>query len=466
MEAHTVGLIMSTYRDIPSVDYLLSIPEFAPLLEAYGHRLCVSAIRSVLDQTRTGLTQGKSLPTSGQLLEQVHNLLETETASSLRSVINATGVVLHTNLGRAPLSASAVKAIAEISTGYTNLEYDLNKGARGKRDIHAADLLCKLTGAEAALVVNNNAGAVMLILSALANRKKIAISRSQLVEIGGGFRIPEVMKLSGAKLLEIGTTNRTHLEDYQNALDDGASLILLAHQSNFRIVGFTATPEPDQITQLARSRNIPVVFDLGSGALLPMENFGLEHELTVQEAIAAGCDVVCFSGDKLLGGPQAGLIVGKMELIAKIRKHPFYRALRADKLCLAALNATLQEYLRGKAESQIPIINMLAQSPESLKAKAQIWQKALGMGDVIESRSTIGGGSLPEQELPTWCLAIKSKSVNKLARRLRHSDPAIIGKIENGRLLFDPRTVLQEQEEVLLQQLKLSLSEENNEKRS
>jgi L-seryl-tRNA(Ser) seleniumtransferase len=451
---------MSIYRQIPSVDKIISDQNLSPFLEEYGHALLVETIRDVLQEVRKTIEADKETPDYDLILNKIKNKLLQGTIPSLKPVINASGVLLHTNLGRAPLSSDALSAIQSVASAYSNLEYDLGKGSRGKRDVHAADLLCQLTGAEAALVVNNNAGAVMLILAALANRKKVAISRSQLVEIGGGFRIPEVMRLSGAKLLEIGTTNRTHLEDYRSAIKEGASLILLAHQSNFKIIGFTSAPDLTEITQLARENNIPTVFDLGSGALLAMEDFGLKHEMTVQEALQAGVDVVSFSGDKLLGGPQAGLIVGKAELIARIRKHPFYRALRADKLCLAALNATLLAYLKGKACQQIPILSMLSNTADELKAKAEAWQKQLGTGSVVPSLSTIGGGSLPEQEVATWCLALKPGSLSRFSRRLRQADPAIIGKIENNQLLFDPRTVLPEQEGVLLEQLKQALSEE------
>lgn len=448
---------MDRYRSIPSVDYLLKLPDMARLLGEFGHTWCVSAIRSVLERLRE---EPEAAIDNQSILQEVEKLLNEQTQLTLRPVINATGVILHTNLGRAPLSESALEAVCRISKGYSSLEYDLETGRRGKRDIHAADLLRKLTGAESALVVNNNAGAVMLILAALANRKKVAISRSQLVEIGGGFRIPEVMRLSGAKLLEIGTTNRTHINDYQNAVEEGASLFLLAHQSNFKIVGFTSAPTLTEISAVAKASLLPIVCDLGSGALLEMNRFGLENELTVQKALQEGADVVCFSGDKLLGGPQAGLIVGRADLIAKIRKHPFYRALRADKLCLAALNATLLEYLKGKAEENVPVIAMLAQTPEKLKERANRWQARLGAGEVIESRSTIGGGSLPEQEMQTWCLAITPGSAMRFTSRLRHFDPPIIARIENELVLLDPRTVLPAEEDILLNHLSIAIKED------
>lgn len=451
---------MKAQRAIPSVNLILNTPHLLDLQDEYGHDFCLEAVRIILAEIRDEVNQGQALPDEAQLIKRISNYLKAESAPSLESLINASGVVLHTNLGRAPLSQSSIEAVSEIGINYSNLEYDLEKGKRGKRDIHAADLLIKLTGAEAALVVNNNAGAVILILAALANRKKVCISRSQLVEIGGGFRIPEVMRLSGAKLVEIGTTNRTHLGDYQTAIEEGAKLVLLAHQSNFKIVGFTSEPSLSEITELAAQHEIPVLHDLGSGALIDPAIFGLESELTVQKAIADGVDIVCFSGDKLLGGPQAGIIVGKAQLLDKIRKHPFYRALRADKLCLAALSATLLEYLKGSALQNIPVLNMLNRKEKDLKAKAESWQKELQAGEVIYGESMIGGGSLPNQSLPTWLLAFKPKSARQFSRRLRFLESPIISRIEDNLVLVDPRTVQSTQEEVLLNQLKTALSEE------
>ncbi len=456
---------MADPRDIPSVDHLLNQPAVSAMLKAYGHDWCVSGLREILEQNRQSVLNGQAALTEKEVMDQLESKLHKQANPTLKPVINATGVVLHTNLGRAPLSASAIEAIAQISQGYSTLEYDLEKGSRGKRDIHAADLLTRITGAEAGLVVNNNAGGVMLSLAALANRKKVAISRSQLVEIGGGFRIPEVMRLSGAKLLEIGTTNRTHLSDYETALEEGASLILVAHQSNFKIVGFTSAPTFAEVCNLAHASNLPVVFDLGSGALIDPVEFGLKTEMTVQQAILEGADIVCFSGDKLLGGPQAGLIVGKQALINKIRKHPFYRALRADKLCLSALTATLLEYLKGNAVQNIPVVNMLSQSGEDLKKRAQSWQQKLKTGDIVQGSSAIGGGSLPEQDLPTWLLSVQPKSARKFAELLRKQDPAVIARIEKDQVLFDPRTVLTSLDEVLLSTIRKALSKENNEKR-
>lgn len=457
---------MNSFRAIPSVDFLLNLPVMVALQEEYGHEWCLQAIRQVLDEVRSQVKKTDTLPSDEDIVFQVESLLKAQSTSTLQPVINATGVVLHTNLGRAPLCQSALEEVARIGQAYSTLEYDLDKGQRGKRDIHAANLLVKLTGAEAALVVNNNAGAVMLTLAALANRKKVAISRSQMVEIGGGFRVPEVMRLSGAKLVEIGTTNRTHLDDYETAIQEGVNLVLLAHQSNFKIVGFTTTPALSEITELAHRYDLPVIHDLGSGALIDPAIFGLETELTVQDALLQGVDIVCFSGDKLLGGPQAGLIVGKAKYIDKIRHHPFYRALRADKLCLAALSATLLEYLKGRSIKTIPVQVMLARQEADLKVQAERWQKDLATGQVIQGESAIGGGSLPGQTLPTWLLALKPKSAKQFTSHLRQLDTPIITRIEDDLVLLDPRTVLSSQEAVLLSSLRNALSEEKHEKRS
>jgi L-seryl-tRNA(Ser) seleniumtransferase len=457
---------MNPLHAIPSVDSLLNLPAMVSLQAEYGHVWCLQATRQVLEEIRSQVKNTGNLPTEEKIVSQIESLLMSQSIPTLRPVINATGVVLHTNLGRAPLCQAAIEEIAYLGSGYSTLEYDLEKGQRGKRDVHAADLLTRLTGAEAALVVNNNAGAVMLVLAALANRKKVVISRSQLVEIGGGFRIPEVMRLSGAKLVEIGTTNRTHLSDYETAIQEGANLVLLAHQSNFKIVGFTTSPELPEITKLAHQYDLNVVYDLGSGALVDPVTFGLESELTVQNALAQGADLVCFSGDKLLGGPQAGLVVGKASLIDKVRRHPFYRALRADKLCLAALSATLLEYLKNRAVETVPVLIMLARKEADLKLKAERWQEELGTGQVLPGESMIGGGSLPGQTLPTWLLALKPKSTKQFSKRLRQAEIPVITRIEDDQVLLDPRTVLSSQEAVLLNNLKQALSEENNEKRS
>jgi len=377
-------------------------------------------------------------------------------------VINASGVILHTNLGRAPLSSAAIQAMDAASRSYSNLEYDLATGKRGSRLLHAEALLQNLTGAEAALVVNNNAAAVLLVLTGLSARKRAVISRTQLVEIGGGFRLPDVMKQSGARLVEVGATNRVHLADYEQALAEPAAVVLHAHQSNFKIIGFTEEPGFRELVQLAHAHGALVVDDLGSGALLDTAAFSLAHEPTVQEALAAGADVVCFSGDKLLGGPQAGLIVGRRLLIEKLKKHPLARALRADKVRLAGLMATLLHYLKDEAVREIPIWRMIALPPESLQPRAQAWAARLRQGDVIASQSTVGGGSLPGESLPTFVLALTPGSPDRLLAALRRQQPPVIARTERGQVLLDPRTVLPEQEDTLLVNLLNVLRKKKN----
>ena len=449
---------MVSPRDIPSVDQILKHPRTEQLLGAYGHAWAVSALREVLDELRQSLPNLAEIPSDAELVNSLESILQKQSQPSLRPVINATGVLLHTNLGRAPLSQAALAAVESVACGYSTLEYDLTKGKRGKRDIHASALLTRLTGGESALVVNNNAAAVLLALSALSKGKKVAISRSQLVEIGGGFRIPDVMKQSGAKLLEVGTTNRTRLADFEQAIAEGASLLLVAHQSNFKIIGFTEEPALEDLAKLAHLHNVPLMVDLGSGAFLDTAKYGLAHETTVQETLAKGADLVCFSSDKLLGGPQAGILIGKADLLTKIRRHPLYRAIRADKLCLAALSATLLHYLKGEAEQAIPLYQMLSRSIESLQAQVQKWIDRLQAGSAKEGFSTIGGGSLPGETLPTCLLALKVKSPAKLAATLREATPPIIARVQDDLLLLDPRTVLPWQEETLLKSLHTVLS--------
>lgn len=448
---------MVSLRDIPSVDQILHNPLTEQLLGSYGHAWTVSAIRLLQDDLRQSLPNLTEMPSDEELINSLESILKKQSQPSLRTVINATGVLLHTNLGRAPLSRAALAAVESVASGYSTLEYDLIKGKRGKRDVHASDLLARLTGGESALVVNNNAGAVLLALSALAKGKKVAISRSELVEIGGGFRIPDVMKQSGAKLLEVGTTNRVRLSDFEQAIAEGASVLLVAHQSNFKIIGFTEEPALEDLAKLAHQHNLPLMVDLGSGAFLDTAKYGLAHEPTVQEVLAKGADLVCFSGDKLLGGPQAGILVGHGDLLAKIRRHPLYRAIRADKLCLAALSATLEQYLKGKTELDIPLYMMLSRSLEDLTEQVHRWIDRLQAGSALEGFSTVGGGSLPGETLPTCLLALKVKSPAKFAALLREADPPIITRVQEDLLLIDPRTILPWQEQSLLKGLKSSI---------
>jgi len=451
---------MTSLRDLPSVEQLLQ--NSTRLIDVYGRPLTLDALRLTLDEARArfklvlsrveGTKPEAGLPAIDDILTQAESHLTAWTAPTLRPVINATGVILHTNLGRAPLSKATIAAMIETAANYSTLEYDLAKGQRGSRLIHAESILQKLTGAEAALVVNNNASAVLLVLSALANRKRVVISRTQLVEIGGGFRVPDVMKQSGAKLVEVGATNKVRLSDYQEALEEPAALVMRAHRSNFKIVGFTEEPELKEIVNIAHQANVIVVDDLGSGALLDTAKYGFAHEPTVQESLAADVDLVCFSGDKLLGGPQAGIIIGKKDLIDRIKKHPLARALRADKTCLAGMTATLLHYLKDEAEREIPIWRMMSLTLEQVKVRADAWREALGEGEVIKSESTVGGGSLPDECVSTYVLALTVKSSDKFLKKLREANPPIIARTENDKILFDPRTVLQD--EILIATLK------------
>lgn len=447
---------MTNLRNLPSVDALLQTETAARLIARFGRPLTLDAFRQTLDDVRARFfSDGTSdLPSVDLILAQAESSLAVWTKPTLLPVINATGVILHTNLGRAPMSDATIHAMDVVSRGYSNLEFDLETGKRGSRLIHAESLLQKLTGAESALVVNNCASAVLLTLSALANRKRVVIARSQLVEIGGGFRVPDVMKQSGAKLVEIGTTNKIRISDYQSALEESTALIMRAHRSNFKIVGFTEEPELKDIVAAAHQTNVPVVDDLGSGALYDTVKYGFTHEPTVQESMQAGADVILFSGDKLLGGPQAGIIIGKKALLDKIKKHPLARAVRADKACLAGLSATLTHYLKDEAEREIPILRMMSLTLKQVKGRAEAWRAELGQGSVVEGQSTVGGGSLPDESTPTYLLELQVKSAEKFLRALRKNNPPIIARTENDKILLDPRTVLPEQEGALLVGLK------------
>jgi L-seryl-tRNA(Ser) seleniumtransferase len=443
---------MTTLRNLPSIEQLLQTETAAHLIARFGRPLTLDSLRQTLDDIRARFKRdpGVGLPSIDLILTQAESALAAWTAQTLHPVINATGVILHTNLGRAPLSAAAIHAMDVVSRSYSNLEFDLETGKRGSRLIHAESILQKLTGAESALVVNNCASAVLLTLSALANKKRVVIARSQLVEIGGGFRVPDVMKQSGAKLVEVGATNKVRLSDYQSALEESAALVMRAHRSNFKIVGFTEEPEFKSIVDASHKADVPVVDDLGSGALYDTAKYGFSHEPTVQESLQAGADVILFSGDKLLGGPQAGIIIGKKELLDKIKKHPLARAVRADKTCLAGLSATLTHYLKDEAEREIPIVKMMSLTLNQVRGRAEAWQNELRQGKIVEGQSTVGGGSLPDESIPTFLLELQVKSAEKFLRALRKNNPPIIARTENDRILLDPRTVLPEQEGALL----------------
>jgi L-seryl-tRNA(Ser) seleniumtransferase len=441
-------------RLLPSIDVLLHSPTGQHLVSRYSRPLTLRALRASIAQARASIRDGALCPSPEQLLNAAEHTLEQEQQPNLRPVINATGVIINTNLGRAPLSQQALAAVQQIATGYSNLEYELESGERGSRHTHVAALLCELTGAEAALVTNNNAAAILLALSTVATGREVIISRGQLVEIGGGFRVPDVMLQSGCRLVEVGTTNRTRIDDYEAALTEQTALLLTVHPSNFQITGFTESTPIDALTALAHRHNLLVMDDLGSGCLLPSERYGLAHEPTPQESISAGADIVCFSGDKLLGGPQAGILAGKASVLQRIAKHPLMRAVRIDKMTLAALEVTLRHYQRSEAETHIPIWRMISASSPKIEARARRWVSKLQAHNIPartqRGESTVGGGSLPGETLPTTLLALDAAHIpmplDELARRLRTHRTPIIVRILRDTLLLDPRTVLEEQD--------------------
>jgi L-seryl-tRNA(Ser) seleniumtransferase len=400
--------------------------------------LLVSAARSALARAREELQAGAE---PGDLVERVESELAAARGARLRRVINATGVIIHTNLGRAPLAPEALERVNAVAGGYSNLEYDLGEGGRGSRQDHVAPILRRLTGAEAALVVNNNAAAVLLALAALAEGREVLVSRGELIEIGDGFRIPDVLARSGARLREVGTTNRTRAGDYDRAIGPETALLLRVHQSNFRVVGFTEQPRLADLVRVARAHGLPLVDDLGSGALFASSSLPLGDEPTARESLEAGADLVCFSGDKLLGGPQAGIIAGRAELVERLRRHPLQRALRADKLTLAALEATLALYLDPElAAREVPVLRMLAEPVETVRARAQRLADLVG-GDVEPTVGRVGGGALPLTELPSFACAVEEE----LAPRLRETEPPVIGVVRDGRCLLDCRTLRDEE---------------------
>ncbi|NJO06554.1 MAG: L-seryl-tRNA(Sec) selenium transferase [Chloroflexaceae bacterium] len=454
---------MTPLRNLPSVDKLVQAVQRATDTDSLPRALVVQAARTELDATRAQLQAANGAATAAPpleaLVQQVQQRLEALTAPSLRPVINATGVIIQTNLGRAPLSAAARAAMQAVSLGYSNLEYDLAAGTRGSRTVHLSGIVQQLTGAEAALAVNNNAAAVYLVLLALAVGREVIVSRGQAVEIGGGFRIPDVLRQSGALLVEVGTTNRTYPRDYEQAINANTALLLRVHTSNFRLVGFVHETSLEAMAAVGRKHGIPVLDDLGSGSLLPTTPYGLAPEPLVQESIAAGADLVTFSGDKLLGGPQAGIIAGRADLIERLKKHPLARALRVDKTTIAGLEATLQAYLRGQALTEIPVWQMigmpLAPLHQRATALAAQWQAAGIVAQVTTCASAVGGGSLPGETLPSVGVTVDPGAghANRLAQALRMGAPAVVARIADDNLLFDVRTVLPEQDAALAQRV-------------
>lgn len=451
---------MTRLRALPSVDRLIRAAR-ATLGDTVPQAVLREAARAELAHARRALQAGADaeIATLDRLVQQVGAHLARVLTPSLRPLINATGVIIQTNLGRAPLSAAALAAMQAVGAGYANLEYDLERGERGSRNVHLEDLLTRLSGAEAALAVNNNAAAVYLALIALAAGREVIISRGQAVEIGGGFRIPDVLRQSGAILVEVGTTNRTYAQDYAAAISERTALLLRVHSSNFRLIGFVHEPELAELAAVGRSHAVPLLDDLGSGTLLPTAPYGLAPEPTVQESVAAGADLVTFSGDKLLGGPQAGLIVGRRALVERLRRHPLARALRVDKTTIAGLEATLQSYLRGQACSEIPVWRMIAAPLSELQTRAAALaatlQAAALPAEVVACRSAVGGGSLPGETLPSAGVAVAPGpvGVDHCAARLRLGAPAVVARIAEGRLIVDLRTVLAEDDPILARRL-------------
>ena len=452
---------MTTPRILPSIDSLRQRPLVRDLETEYGSDAALAALRAATDRVRRDLTgaDATSIADREQAAAVIERRAATELAArlepSLTPVINATGVIVHTNLGRAPMAASAAARVARLAAGYTNLEYDMEAGRRGARHVHAARLLTRVTGAAAAVVVNNNAAAVLLVLAALAQGREAIVSRGELVEIGGGFRIPDILRQSGAGLREVGTTNRTRIDDYAAAVNDRTALILRVHPSNFRIEGFTARPGLAELVALGRRCGVPVVEDLGSGHLTDAPIGGVD-EPSVTASVEAGTAVCCFSGDKLLGGPQAGIIVGEEPALSRVRSHPLMRALRVDKMTYAALEATLTEHARGRARATIPVVRMLAAPLEELDARARDLARRLEGhpvfgADVVDGLSTVGGGGAPGSALPTRLarLTPRADSAARLEARLRGLHPPVVARIEQDRVLLDLRTVLPEQDDLL-----------------
>lgn len=448
----------SPYRNLPAVNTLVQDAERLINGTALPHSILVEAARSVLEQARAIIAQGGDIQHT-TLAEQTITQAQVSLNPSLRSLINATGVIIQTNLGRAPLSDAALAAMRAIGEGYSNLEYDLDAGDRGSRYNHLTSLLCRLTGAETALAVNNNAAAIYLVLSAFAAGREVIISRGQAVEIGGGFRIPDVLRQSGATLVEVGTTNRTYARDYAGAITGHTALLLRVHTSNFRLTGFVHETSLADMVAVGHEHGLPVLDDLGSGTLLQTAAYGLAPEPTVQESIAAGADLVTFSGDKLLGGPQAGLIAGKAALVARLKQHPLARALRVDKTTIAALEATLLAYVRGRATQEIPVWQMISASQAELQARAAQVVTAIGstQAHIIESVSTIGGGSLPGETLASVAVAIDHPQPDLLVRRLRLGVPPVVARIVNDRVVCDLRTLLPGQEMLLATAVRTAL---------
>jgi L-seryl-tRNA(Ser) seleniumtransferase len=451
---------MEALRQIPPVNEILQAEELAPFRDILGESFVAAILEKVLSGVRKGLAESKNVTARVELTSrialEVAEEIKKALRPSLRRVINASGVILHTNLGRAPLPQAAIDHLREVSTGYSNLELDLEKGTRGKRDVHVQQILQRLLGCEAAIVVNNNAAAVFLVLNTFGEGGDVIVSRGEQVEIGGSFRIPDVMTKSGAHLREVGTTNRTRISDYEKAINEHTRLLLRVHPSNFRMVGFTERPSLSSFADLGKTRNIPTFEDLGSGCIADLESLGVRDEPLATESIRAGIDIISFSGDKLLGGPQAGIIAGKKFYVEKVRQNPLFRALRVDKLTISVLEVVLQSYLQGRVED-IPIWRLLRASEATLRERVEAFAKRAGdITRPVQLNSIFGGGSVPETSVPSWGVAlyIPGLSDAELEKRLRSSNPPIIARVENNRVILDFRTIFETDEKDLLEILR------------
>lgn len=445
--------IQDELRKLPAVEKVLASAELAGDIERYSHPVVTLAVRKVIEETRRAVLAGSETPAVAELVKKVKSELAEKWPGLLQPVINATGIMLHTNLGRAPLSEETVAALSSILGGYYALELDLNTGERGVRAREMEKLLEMVTGAESALVVNNNAAAVLLVLTALAKNREVIVSRSELVQIGGGFRVPEIMAQSGTVMREVGTTNQTFLRDFEQAVNDNTAALLVVHRSNFALRGFTHDPDLQELKELADSFNLPLIYDLGSGALTGTEHYGMSHEPTVSEALEAGADIICISGDKLLGGPQSGIILGKKTMVDLLRKHPLLRALRADKYTAVALTVTALHYLKGETD-KIPVYAMMTATLESLEERAEIIAAALNEAGLtaktMDGESMAGGGTLPDETLPTKLVALEIKGhIDEFSRRMRLGTPPVLGRVHEGLFVMDIRTVFPKDDSAL-----------------
>jgi L-seryl-tRNA(Ser) seleniumtransferase len=455
-------------RNIPSVNELLESPPLRKIVERVSHNVVVSSVRSFLDNLRNELqTKTAEVPRPSELAERIAQWIMSEEQARFRIVVNATGILLHTGLGRAPLAEEALAAVHELSRGYSSLEVDLTSGERSQRAMAVERELRQLTGAEGAFVVNNNAAATLLTLAAVAARREVVVSRGELIEIGGSFRLPDVMQQSAAILREVGTTNKTRISDYAQAITDQTAALMKVHTSNYRVVGFSEAASLKEIVELARQRNLVAIDDIGSGAVIDLAPYGITGEPIAADSIRTGADLVLFSGDKLLGGPQCGIIVGRKKLVAEVARHPLSRALRIDKMTLAALYATLRLYRDPQqAEQRIPLLALLSTPLENLRNRAErlapqiAATRGVREAVVVESITYLGGGSVPTQQIPTYCISVAPAqgSIDQFAQRLRSGEPAVMGRIQHDRLLFDLRTVFVSQDRLLVEALEKLIS--------